>query len=331
MKKFFLFAILLSWILTACAPRATEQSILPNDGSYPSDAYPNDDSYPSDSADDLTPAQQAAVTLLSSTFNLPREQITLISTEAVEWPDGCLGIQRAGMMCTQAIVPGYRIILEADSRQYEIHTDEDGSAVALAPSDSDSSLLEQALIEQLASNLGLKESDILVVSSSNVEFADSCFGVAMNDMLCAQAITPGKIVVLESNGVQYEYHVSDDGMMIQPATIALAWTRDGGIAGFCDRLTVFLSGEIYGERCGMQPNGAAGTFATMLSAEEREQLNAWINELGQVNIDASDPKDVSDRMVVELTFYGNGKGALNKSDEQALMLWAQTVHQKLYS
>ena len=322
MKKYLWILVLAIWIFTACAsqPRPTQQSLLPND-----------DSSSTESPVQWTPAQQAAITVLSQSLNLPAEQISMISTEAVDWRDGCMGIQKIGMMCTQAIVPGYKIILEANGKQYEFHTNKNGSQVAQVGETAASGKVEEMVIKQLVSNLGLQTSDVSVVSTSEVDFPDSCLGVAMNNVMCAQLVTPGQIIVLEAKGIQYEYHVTSDGSQIQPATPALTWTRNGGIAGFCDSLTVFLSGEVYANQCKSQPNGAMGTFASLLSADEREQFNGWMNEFGQVSVDASDPKGVSDRMSVTLAFYGNGKGKLAKADEQALLLWAQTIFQKLYS
>ena len=255
----------------------------------------------------------------------------MISTEAVEWPDGCLGVQKIGVMCTQAIVPGYKIILEANGEQYEFHTDANGSQVVQVEDTVTVGPVEEMVIGQLASNLELNESDISVVSSSDVKFADACMGVVMKDVECAQVEISGKIIILEADGVQYEYHVSNDGTQVQPATLALTWTREGGIAGFCDSMTVFLSGEVYGNQCRSAPNGAMGTFTDLLSKTEREKFNDWIKEFGKVDLDASDPKGVSDRMEVTLSFYGNGKGTLTKPDEQELLLWAQKLFQKLYS
>jgi hypothetical protein len=331
MKKFFAMFVLLIWTLTACAPQAqpTEQPLLPNEDSYPQDSYPNGDSS-SEVPANWTPAQQAAVTLLSQTLNLPPGQITLISTEAVEWPDGCLGIRKPGVMCTQAIVPGYRIILEANGVQYEVRTNEDGRVVASEPITADGPVVQDTLVTQLSTNLGIKPSAVSIVSVAETEFADACLGVAMQNVMCAQVLTPGQIIVLEANGRQYEYHVSADGSRIQPATLALTWSREGGIAGFCDSLTVFLSGEIYGNQCKSQPDGTMGTFTATLSAGERQQFETWVKELGQVNLDASDPEGVSDRMVVKVEFYGAGKGSLSQTNEQALLNWAQAVHQKLY-
>ena len=327
MRKHLTILLLIISLLSACAPQAqpTEEPQSPNDELYPNDSYPNEES----SSAALTRAQEAATTILSKTLNLPADQISLISTEAVEWPDGCLGVHRIDVMCTQAIVPGYRIILEAAGREYEVHTNEDGTSLVIVPDVVNAGSMEKMVIKQLALNLGLKEDEISVVSTSDVEFSDSCLDVAMQAVLCAQVVTPGKIIVLESGGLQYTYHVTADGSLVQPATLALTWSREGGIAGFCDSLMVFLSGEIYGNQCKAEPNGTMGTFATVLSEEERQQFDAWVKEFGEVNLDASDPKGVSDAMAVKLEFYGTGQGSLTESDKQALILWAQSVYQKV--
>ncbi len=60
------------------------------------------------------------------------DTIKLVSVEAVEWPDGCLGIQTPGVMCTMVITPGYRVVLEAGGKQYEYHTNVSGDVVRLA-------------------------------------------------------------------------------------------------------------------------------------------------------------------------------------------------------
>lgn len=332
MKKNLLVYVLLMWIFAACAPQPqpTQQSLLPNDDSYPN-SYPNGNNPSPLPPLNLTPAQTAAVSALSNTLNLPPGQITVISTEAVEWSDGCLGVQKIGVLCTQATVPGYKIVLQANGTSYEFHTNKDGKQIVPVGEVAATGAVEEMVIKQLASNLGLKESDVSVISTAEVEFGDACLDVAVNNVMCAQVVTPGQIIVLEANGLQYEYHVTNDGSNIQPATLALTWTRDGGIAGFCDSLTVFLSGEVEGNQCHSNPNPASGTVARLLSTGQWSQFDAWIKELGTVNVNASDPEGVSDRMVVTLTLYGTGNGKLNKADQQELLLWVQDLYQKLYN
>lgn len=321
MKRITLLSILLIWILSACAGEVqpTEQSFVPIGGLRPT---------PTPQAD-LTPSEQAAVSRLASILNLPPEEISVVSTEAVEWPDGCLGVQRPGVFCTQAIVPGYRIILQAGDEQYEFRTNEGGSQVVQVSGDASSGSLEEAIVAQLASNLGLDAGEISIVSSSDVEFPDSCLGAAVQDELCAEVITPGKIIVLEADDLQFEYHVSADGSRLQPATLALVWTREGGIAGFCNRMTVFLSGEVYASDCHTQPEGTTKLFADLMTAGEQEHFFNWVRELEQVSLDASDPEGVSDRMIVALEFYGNGQSQPTTADQRALFEFAQNLYQKL--
>lgn len=78
---------------------------------------------------DLTPAQRAAMQALVEAIHVPVDQVKLISTEAVQWPDGCLGIVRMGVMCMRGPVDGFRITLEANGQQYEFHTNQDGTSI----------------------------------------------------------------------------------------------------------------------------------------------------------------------------------------------------------
>ena len=337
MKKLFVGFTLLVFVLAACGPQAqpTEQSQSPDNGngSYPNPtSYPNGNSYPSDSLQQLTPAQQAAIDNLSQTLKLSPGKIALISTEPVTWPDGCLGIQKKGMFCTEAVVPGYKIILQVDGTLYEMRTNLKGTQVAQATDGTITETVEEKVANQLAANLGLDLSEVTLVSSSDLNFGDTCLNVVLPDIACAQVVVSGKKIILMAKGTKYEYHASADGTLIQPATLALVWKREGGIAGFCDSLIVFLSGEVSGSQCKSQPASVSGTFAGLLSKEELDQFDGWIREFGTVNIDASNPVGVSDRMVVTLEFHGNGKTAnLSESDQQALLTWVQNLFQKLHA
>ena len=325
MRRVLFALILLMMVVAACTPAAaTEEPSYPDEPSY-SNEQATSTHFPVD----LTPAQRAAINALMDQLSLSADKVTLASTEAVTWPDGCLGIVRMGVMCTQAEVPGFKIILEADGKQYEFHTNQDGSVVMLAEGAQDSAVVEQVVIKQLAVNLGLKESDVSVVSSTTLEFNDACMGVAMEGVMCAQMVTPGHIVVLEAKGVQYEYHTDADGSRVQPATLAMVWKREGGIAGFCDTMTVFRSGEVYTTQCKPQAEGRMGTFAKLLSSAQQEQFMGWMAQFGEENLDASDPKGVADRMVVTLNVFGSGSKQVTKSDQQALFEFAQNLYQKL--
>jgi hypothetical protein len=188
---------------------------------------------------------------------------------------------------------------------------------------------QQAAISELAQNLGLKEDQIKIVSTEAVEWPDSCLGISDDDTACAEVITPGYRVILDVNGNRVEYRTNEEGTVILPATPALTWERVGGIAGFCDNITIYLSGEIRAINC----NTAQVTenrLSDILSQEEISMLNEWISTYGVVEIDASDPKGVSDRMTVNLKLFGTGNEQLTSTEvEQAILQFAQTLNNKL--
>jgi len=50
---------------------------------------------------------------------VPADQVTVISAEQVTFPDGSLGCPQPGMVYTQALVDGYKIVAEAGGKTYD--------------------------------------------------------------------------------------------------------------------------------------------------------------------------------------------------------------------
>jgi hypothetical protein len=50
----------------------------------------------------------------------------IVVAEAVTWSDGSLGCPRPGQLYTQALVPGYRIVVEVDGTTYDYRAGRDG-------------------------------------------------------------------------------------------------------------------------------------------------------------------------------------------------------------
>ena len=74
--------------------------------------------------------------------------------------------------------------------------------------------LPQAIVnvkEFLARELGIPAGKIKVVSFTAVQWPDSCLGVSTPGIMCAQIITSGYLIVLEADGVQYNYHTDLTG------------------------------------------------------------------------------------------------------------------------
>lgn len=189
---------------------------------------------------------------------------------------------------------------------------------------------QRAAITAISGNLDLPADKITLVSTEAVDWPDNCLGVREEGLDCAQATTPGFRIILQANGREVEYRTNEDGTHIRPATVLLTWKREGGIAGFCDFMTIYLSGEVHGSSCkGSQY--IEQRLLDVLSKEEIANLDEWMQSYGSVSIDASDPKGVSDRMVVTLTFTGLGsQNTVSSSFQQELRSFAQDLYQRLY-
>lgn len=72
---------------------------------------------------EYSPVVDIAKKDLSERLNIPIGDIKLVKEEAVDWPDTSLGYPEDGMMSAQVITPGFKIILKAQDKLYEYHSD----------------------------------------------------------------------------------------------------------------------------------------------------------------------------------------------------------------
>lgn len=63
---------------------------------------------------------------LSRRTGIPTKQLRLVGTSAKTWPDGCLGLASSGEMCTQMMVPGWRVEFAKGKQRWVYRTNRDG-------------------------------------------------------------------------------------------------------------------------------------------------------------------------------------------------------------
>ncbi|MEW6491703.1 MAG: S-layer homology domain-containing protein [Cyanobacteriota bacterium] len=62
---------------------------------------------------------------------IPASQLRIVKAERQTWSNGCLGLEIPGTGCTQAMVPGWRIVVASDKQLWVYRTDKSGSMVKL--------------------------------------------------------------------------------------------------------------------------------------------------------------------------------------------------------
>lgn len=172
---------------------------------------------PSDSA----PATGAAIETLANALGVAPTQVKLASSEALTWPDHCLGVTQLGVRCQPGETPGFRIILESGRQRYEYHTDAYG--ILVRPSKGGPVIASAAAVsaarDTLAGMLGISADQVHQVSNALTEWPDSCLGIAMPGASCDPGITPGYLITLEAQGHQFEYHTNADASVVVPVAV----------------------------------------------------------------------------------------------------------------
>ena len=77
----------------------------------------------------LASVTEAALVDAAGRTGQSRADLKVLSAEAVTWSDGSLGCPQPGMMYTQALVPGYRVRIEAGGQVLDYHAGKSGRPV----------------------------------------------------------------------------------------------------------------------------------------------------------------------------------------------------------
>jgi hypothetical protein len=67
-----------------------------------------------------------------------------------------------------------------------------------------------------ADELGISEDMVLVQSVTEMEWPNACLGLAEEDEMCAEVITPGYQIVVEVGGDSYTYRTDMTGGVVRP-------------------------------------------------------------------------------------------------------------------
>jgi hypothetical protein len=76
---------------------------------------------------------RAALAQAASDLGVSPDQLTIIAVEARDWPDSSLGCPQPGRAYSQIVTPGYRLVVQANGRQYDYHTNRTTMIVRCTP------------------------------------------------------------------------------------------------------------------------------------------------------------------------------------------------------
>jgi hypothetical protein len=323
-------------LIASCAGNVSPTNSVPQTGSQVT---------PAQSPVVINEAAQRAVEDLSYQLDIETSAISVLSVESVEWPDSCLGLQATGIMCSMIVTPGYRIVLEAQDQTYEYHTTSNGDYLVGLPEFSltwlsnddcwQASLnYDQGIsygpcagnITNVPFPVPSQRGDLAKFSLTYHSFqADTTvgeirfFGTGDQE---TNAIDERRIAEW---GRQLVTEISDTS--VTPGfNLVIQWSREGGIAGFCDELTVSIAGEAIAYSCkGEQVQVLGQDF---IKDDELQQMYVWVDEFHSFEFESRDDATV-DIMTVRLNFRGRGNTLPNEMDQQKILDFSSELYSQM--
>jgi hypothetical protein len=129
MPRMLIALVTVSLLVVACAgdpatdPGETDPEITPTpDATMPDDGGMNGELDEQTLNDLLDQAAQET--------GVPLNEISVVTAESVTWSDGSIGCPEEGMGYTQALVPGFRVVLDVAGEEIHYHAGSDGQFFA---------------------------------------------------------------------------------------------------------------------------------------------------------------------------------------------------------
>ncbi|MGI5917307.1 MAG: PA14 domain-containing protein, partial [Anaerolineae bacterium] len=105
--------------------------------------------------------------------------------------------------------------------------------------------------------------------------------------------------------------------------VSLDWQREGGVAGFCDRLSIDEENRVYYAICG-------GTvLSSDLMPDERATYRAYTERYASFEYEAQDNPGGADNMTVRLSFVGRGRTIPTDTEQSQIAAWAEALYERL--
>ncbi|MEM6403077.1 MAG: hypothetical protein AAF757_23085, partial [Cyanobacteria bacterium P01_D01_bin.116] len=171
---------------------------------------------------------------LSRRENIPQTRLRIVGYSQETWRNGCLEVLKPGQMCTQALVPGYRVTVSDGSQRWVYHTNNNGRTLRLASGgnsgDTDSQLpqsVKSGVIREAAQRLQKPVSEFFIMQAQQKTWKDGCLELRDTNTICSQVLVPGWRVIVGTKGQSLVYHTNKSGSVIKLNAKASEITDNG--------------------------------------------------------------------------------------------------------
>ncbi len=155
----------------------------------------------------------------SQRLGQPISNFFIMQVQEKTWKDGCLELRDANTICSQVLVPGYRVIVGTKGQSLVYHTNKSGSVIKLNTKASE--ITDNGLPSQIKDTVVKAASEFIgssrfrVTKAEQVTFTDSCLNLGRANESCLRADRKGWRVTVKGASQTLVYHTSIDGDQIR--------------------------------------------------------------------------------------------------------------------
>lgn len=165
------------------------------------------------------PVASAVKQHLSNKEQIPVKQLEIINYSQQTWRNGCLDVPNPDEFCTQALVPGWRVVLSNGTQRWTYHTNNNGRYLRLAQRNTSESNLpkavKDAVLEAASRRLDLSTGKLTILEAEQRTWSDGCLGLGRANESCIASLVPGWRVVIGASEQSLVYHTNTTGSVIR--------------------------------------------------------------------------------------------------------------------
>ncbi|WP_298907082.1 hypothetical protein [uncultured Nostoc sp.] len=165
------------------------------------------------------PVANAVLQDLGRRQGISTRQVQIIDYNQQTWRNGCLELPQADELCTQALVPGWRLVVSNDKQNWIYHTNSNGRSLRLASTNTSSDKLpasvKNAVLQAASKRLQQPISQLTIIEAQQQTWRDGCLELPNADEFCTQALVSGWRVVVGQGEQTLVYHTNQTGSAIR--------------------------------------------------------------------------------------------------------------------
>ncbi|MEH1836989.1 MAG: hypothetical protein V7L29_34360 [Nostoc sp.] len=165
------------------------------------------------------PVTKAVLRDLTRKQGILTRELQIIDYNQQTWRNGCLELPQPDQLCTQALVPGWRLVVSNDKQNWIYHTNSNGRSLRLASANTSSDKLPEsvknAVLQAASKRLQQPISQLTIIQAQQQTWRDGCLELPNADELCTQALVSGWRVVVSRGEQTLVYHTNQTGSAIR--------------------------------------------------------------------------------------------------------------------